>query len=254
MNYEVYFEEAENYYHSGDYVKALDLFKQSLNEKETNDCLNYIGCCYLKLKDNVSAIELFKKLINTIPDWERPVFNLGRVYLQAGMLKEALECFEKAVDINPDNEDTYYYLGVYYYKIGNYKTSKEYYEKSIRINDVQSETHLNLGMCYFKLNILEKAIDEFELAYKFDKDCLDAVYNKGIVLISMDKYQEALNNLLYVNNLNPNDIEVMLDIAHCYYKTKDFEPANIWVSKVLIINPQHNLANKLLKRLSSLKQ
>lgn len=254
MSFEAYYKQAEYHYQNRDYIKALELFKQSQNEKETYDCLNYIGCCYLKLEDYNSAIEVFDKIIKAFPDWERPVFNLGRVYLQIGRLEEALECFEKAIDINQNNEDSYYYLGVYYYKVGDYKAAKQCYEKSIEINDVQPETHLNLGMCYFKLKLFEKAICEFELAYKYDNDCLNAIYNKGLALISLNKYREALGNLMYVSNLNSNDIEVMLDIAHCYYKTKDLENANIWVNKVLTIEPNHILANKLLKKLLSLKQ
>jgi len=97
-----------------------------------NDCLNYIGCCYLMLEDFDSAFEVFERLIKLAPDWERPVFNLGRVYLQSGRLKEALECFNKAAGLNPYNEDSYFYLGIYYYKIGDCETSRKYYKKSLK--------------------------------------------------------------------------------------------------------------------------
>lgn len=246
------FDNAEKYYINENYKKALDLFKKSYKENATNDCLNYIGCCYLKLEDYISAIEVFERLIKTNPDWERPVLNLGQVYLQSGRFKKALEYFQKAISINDTSEDAYYYLGIYYYKIGDYELSKEYYQKSIKINYTESEPHLNLGMCYFRLKRYEEALKEFEVAYFYDNSCLDAIYNKGLTLIRLSRYKKALDNLFLFKKLAPNDSEVMLDIAHIYYKIKDFKSANIWVNKLLTINPQHNLGNKLLKELENI--
>ena len=178
---------------------------------------------------------------------------LGRVYFRLRKLEKAIKYFEKANNINLNAEDTCYYLGVYYYEIEDYDKAIIHYKKSLDIDDKQSETHLNLGMCYSRLDMKEKDIKEFEIAYKYDSDCSDAIYNKGIVLISMNKYQEALDNLLDLNKLRVNDVEVMMDIAHCYYKTKDLDTSSVWVNKALDVEPQHDLANKLLKRLAYLK-
>lgn len=249
MTYEECYEQAENHYIKRNYKEALRFFQEALKLKESNDCLNYIGCCYLELNDFKAAGELFFKLSDDNPDWERPAFNLGRVFLKSGYSEEALTAFKEAESRNPNDEDVYYYLGVYYYETKDYMTAKAYYERSIGINDEQAETHLNLGRCYYHLGMNDKAIQEFNIAYKYDSNCLDAIYNKAMTLTSMSKYQEALDNLLIVNNMKPNDVEVMLDIAQVYYKTKDLETASVWVNKILAIEPQHDLGNKLLKRL-----
>ena len=247
-----YYEHAEDLYVKRNYKEALRFFQEALKLKESNDCLNYIGCCYLELNDFKAAGELFLKLSDDNPDWERPAFNLGRVLLKSGHFEEALSAFKEAETRNPNDEDVYYYLGVYYYEAKDYTTAKDYFKKSLVIKEEQAETHLNLGRCYYYLGINDKAIQEFNDAHKYDGNCLDAIYNKGITLISMRKYQEALDNLLELKNVKPDDIEVMMDIAHCYYKMKNFENAYVWVNKLLAIEPQHDLANKLLQRLSLL--
>jgi len=252
MDSENFFVTAEGLFLEGEYEKALYYFKKSNEISETIECLNYIGCCYIWLNDLESAEKIFCRILETNSSWERPVFNLGRVYLKLGNLNEALQCFEKALNINSNEDDINYYMGVVYYKLDKYEKAKEFYQKSINLNGKQSEAHLNLGMCYLRLKNYEKALEEFNNAYVNDNDCLDAIYNKGIALISMSRYNEALDNLLILLNRNPNDIEAMMDIAHCYYKISDTVNANVWVSKVLAIEPQHNLANKLLKRLTSL--
>lgn len=190
----------------------------------------------------------------TLSDWERPAFNLGRVFLKSGYTEEALATFKEAEKRNPDNEDVYFYLGSYYYETKDYVTAKVYYEKSISINDEQAETHLNLGRCYYHLGMNDKAIQEFNSAYKYDRNCLDAIYNKGVVLIYMSMYQEGLGYLLAFQSLKPDDIEVMMDIAHCYYKLGNYEHSKIWIDRILSKEPEHNLANKLNKRLMNLSK
>lgn len=254
MTSDKYFDIAEKFFLKGEYEKALRYFNKSNEIKVTDESLNYIGCCYLWLDNLESAEKVFCKLIETDSSWERPIFNLGRVYLKLGRLDDALQCIKKALTINPNEDDINFYMGVTYYKLDEYQKAKEFYEKSLSINNKLLESHLNLGMCYFRLKNYENALEEFEIAYLLDNNCLDAVYNKGIALISMNKYHEALENLLVVNNLKPDDIETMMEIAHCYYKTEDYRNSNIWIKKVLGIDPQNSLANKLLKRLSSLTQ
>ncbi len=252
MTYEKYYQCGQELYVQGKYAQALVQFKKCNKLKQSNDCLNYIGCCYLMMNDLCFATRIFKKLILTCPNWERPLFNLGRVYLKLKNFEDALQCFENAIVINPQNEDAFYYLGVYYFEVGNYEKAKMNYEKSIRLNYNSSETHLNLGMCNLRLKKYKEALQEFEIAYELDNNCINAVYDKGMVFINQGKYKEAVDTLLLVYKQIPEDLDVMMDIAHCYYKLEDYESAHVWVKNLLEIEPQHDLANKLLKRLSSL--
>ncbi len=254
MTFEDYYNQAENQYIKRDYKKALFYFQKAYKLKETNDCLNYIGCCYLELNNFKAAGEVFFKLSDNNPEWERPAFNLGRVFLRSGYIEEALTAFKEAERRNPNNEDVYFYLGAYYYKIKDYITAKDYYQKSISLNYEQSEAHLNLGKCYYHLGMNNEAINEFELALKYDSNCLEAIYNKGIVLSAMNQYNRALDDLFYINNLQPNDLEVMENIVDALYKSNDLTNATVWVNKILEIEPHNSLANKLLESLEGIKQ
>ena len=89
MNQEEYFNEGEEFYIEGEYEKAFSCFQKCNSIEEDFDCLNYIGCCYLGLNDLENATKTFKYLIENCPDWERPFFNLGRVYIKKEMLPQA---------------------------------------------------------------------------------------------------------------------------------------------------------------------
>lgn len=248
-----FYEEAENYYVNGEYSKALKLFKKCYELDEDNDSLNYIGCCYLQLNELNSATNVFSELISTCLDWERPIFNLGRVYLKKNMHTEALECFNKALVMNPNSEEIYYYLGVYSYKINDFDKAIEYYKKSLSIDNNQPEVHLNLGICYSKLGMHEIALDEIDIAYNLDNEYLDALFNKGIVCLAMKNYHKALEAFLSLDKLQPDDIENMIDIASCYYRINSLDKSLEWVEKILDQDVNNIKANKLLKIIKAKK-
>ncbi|MDD7793060.1 tetratricopeptide repeat protein [Clostridium sp. 'White wine YQ'] len=240
----------EEYYVKKEYKKALEHFEKYYSSNESYDCLNYIGCCYLGMEDFDSAVNIFKRLINECPKVERPVFNLGRVYLKQGRLQDALDCFNNAININPNSEDAYYYLGVYYDKINDFDEARIYYEKSLSLNFEQSETHLNLGICFYRLQLYNEALKEFDLALKYDDECIQARECKWIIYIEIKDYSKALRELLYVNTINPYDTYNLIDIIHCYYKLDDFRNAQEWVSKLLSVEPDNEFACKTIERIN----
>lgn len=225
--------------------------------------LNLRMRCYLQLKEFDSAIKIFKDLISDYPDWERPYFNLGRVYLEMGVMDQALKLFEEAILLSPEDEDAYYYLGIYHYNNKDYEEARKCYEKSLTLNPNQPETHLNLGTCYSQMKLYEKALIEFDLVCKidqelhegalidfdapdlFDQECLDAIYNKGLALFYLEKYDEAIKKYILLNQLTPTDTEVMMKIADCYYEKRDKENAIIWSKKVLAAEPENESAHDL---------
>lgn len=251
MTFEEYYAIGENYYNKGEYRNALNHFKKCISLDDYYNCMDYIGLCYLHLKEYDLAAKTFKEIMNKCPKSAIPIINLGRVYLYQGLLKEAFGKFTRAVGIDPFDEDAYFYLGVYYDKIENYEEAAKNYKKSLSINMEQSETHLNLGICYYKLNFYNEALTEYDLAYKYDNECIKALENKSIVYIDLKDYKKALNELLIVIKTKPENIGDLIDITHCYYKLNDFQNAYTWIRKALAIDPKNEFANKMIERINS---
>jgi len=252
LTFEEYYKEAENLYLKGNYSEALRGFQEALKLKESNNCLNYIGCCYMKLNKLIPAIRTFEKLIKENLHWERPVFNLARVYMQLGKFKKAFYYLNQAHFMNPGNEDVYFYFGVYYYKQRKYEDSKSYYEKSLAINNHSHETHQNLGMCYLKLKNYQRAIEEFDIAYQMNNDLKVVLYNKGIACICLKQYQKAIDNFLIYYEFDPNNLDnIYFDIAYCYFRIKELEKAQNWLKKLIEANPNHADGISLLDHINN---
>ena len=213
--YEKLYSKGEKNYEQQQYKQALMLFMNAYASEATNDCENYIGCCYIHLEQYNDAERIFEKLINIAPEWERPVFNLGNVYLKQNMYEDALNLFKKAKEINPFNADVYYYLGVYYRTIKEYEKAIQHYNKAISLNDKEPEPYLDLGICYFKLRDIDKALYCSQKAYDLNNNDLTPLFNKAMVFIFIKKYGEALEILENLKSQGYYDEKIQEDIDYC---------------------------------------
>lgn len=246
---ERYYNAAEKYYIKGRYRRALKLFQASFSLLQSNNCLNYVGCCFLALQDYLSAMRVFKKVVAECPDWERPVFNLGRAYLELGKMDKASEYFSRAVQMNPYNPDSFYYLGLYYYKLDDFQSARRNFQMSLSLDDKEPEPHLHLGLCFLKLKMYHDALREIDYACKLDKNWGKAIHYKGVVHFILKEYQKALDQLLILHRLEPDNLENMVRIAHTYFRLRDLSNAHNWLEKVLSMDPGHGNATRLLREI-----
>lgn len=248
MNYDEKYEKAEEYYFNSEYEKALRLFTQLNSSKESNDCLNYIGCCKIALNKFNDAESIFIDLLKRAPNWERPMFNLGRVYLKLGKEEMAFQCLHKAVQINPENEDAFFYLGVFHLEKGRYKMAERYFKKSLKIQFNQPETHQKLGECYLEEKQYEKALEEFCVSSSQDSNDNDVYFDIGLTYLYMKRYKKALEVFLNLSLKEPKDIACIKNIVRCYHNLGDIENAATWNNKLLEIKPDYPKAIELAER------
>ncbi|MEI0612113.1 tetratricopeptide repeat protein [Brachyspira pilosicoli] len=93
---------------------------------------------------------------------------------------------------------------------------------------------------------LEKKFEEIiklcdEVIKKDDKD-EDAYFFKGVSLLELKQYYDAICNFNKVIELNPNDEESYYNIGNCKFDLKNYEEAIKYFDKVLELNPNNEKA------------
>lgn len=204
----------DDLYYNKKYEEALLIFKKALQIKDTDECLNYIGCCYLMLGNLSNAKDAFCLLIKRC-NWERPLFNMARVYMEEKCFDEAYKFLNMAKMINPLDSDLLFYYGVYYDRQENYTLAIDYYLKSLETEFEQDIVHYNLSVCYIKIKQYKKAIYHCKQILTIGKGYIDkASYCKSVALIKMKKYQEAYNELKIIKTTDSTlkeDINFSID-------------------------------------------
>jgi tetratricopeptide (TPR) repeat protein len=92
------------------YDKAINFFRQSLNDWDENDKIglgslyNTLGFTYFKLKEYEQAIYYYCQAIKLLPDYTLALTNLGLVYENKQMYAEAYKTYSKVLIYENQNK------------------------------------------------------------------------------------------------------------------------------------------------------
>lgn len=211
----------------------MPFFKRALLLRYSNDAYNYYGCCLLQLDRLDEASAVFSKLIRRNPYWERPIINLGRVYIKKGDFHSSLFMLNRALSMNPNNEDIYFYRGVLFDKIKDNKKAIKAYEASLKINYDQPESHYNLGISYAKERFLLDAILKFSYCVNHQYRIFDSLFYLGVINRVMKRYQTALGNFIKAYELEPLDPGINCELAEIYFLIEDFDKSKQYFNELV---------------------
>ena len=133
---------------------------------------------------------------------------------------EAEKYYLLAIQNEESTEDALCNLGILKSNQGDFTKAMDYLTQCLKKNPRHFEAHYNLGNVYSELGNLDLAKVHYELSTEIEPDYPNSFYNLGLVLISMKKYQEAIQ---------------------CINKYVDLAPSS-----------EHQVANELIKTLNSI--
>lgn len=141
------------------------------------------------------------------------VFELGRVYYDAGDYKEALEQLSLISDKDPRYDEAQFYIGVA--------------QDATKQEDKALETHQKLAP---RLPLYE-------------------VYsNLGLLFIKQKKYEDAINHLKPAVDAAPRDTDTLFNLGYAYYLAKDNASATETLKNELKLRPSDGEAFYLLSK------
>jgi TolA-binding protein len=109
------FNEGLNSYKAGDYIAALSLFDEIINngpysDPDDNEVLVdayfYSGICYINKKNYKDAMNSFGEIVKAFPSSKRTkeaLMYIGDIYVKSGQKDKAIEYFNRVVNSSPKN-------------------------------------------------------------------------------------------------------------------------------------------------------
>lgn len=89
-----------------------------------------------------------------------------------------------------------------------------------------AEAHNLLAVAYFRKGLVERARDMFETSLKINKRNVDTLNNFGYFLFSIGEYKEAHSRLKKAEELAPDDVRVLNNLALVQSELGKFDDAN----------------------------
>lgn len=128
------------------------------------------------------------------------------------------------------------------------KNAEKYASLSVEHDKYNAKALVNLGNCQYLKGEYHLAKDTFSKALSAEPDCIQAVYNIGIVCKSpaLRQYQESLNTFHRLHSIIPESVEVIYQIADVYRLLGDNDSAAEWYNRLIARVPSdpgvlHNL-------------
>ena len=217
--------------------KALAVYKDLLVIKEDHDTLLMLGTLYVQRKEYDEAQKILNRLIKLEGDSYLAHYSLARLYRELQYYDKAALSYEKALELNW-NERLAYEMTEFYENQLQYDKAVTIYRRIIEEGESTDMAKTRLVNLYLKIEENEKAL---ELLREL-RTVLPESFNVDItitrILLSQEKYDEAVMILEDVLQTNPELIVMRYLLGMAYYRKKDFEKA---AEQLEIIPAESNL-------------
>ncbi|KAJ8531656.1 hypothetical protein ON010_g14308 [Phytophthora cinnamomi] len=124
-------------------------------------------------------------------------------------------------------------LSYLYFVEGDTAQADKYASLAVRHQRYNAKALVNKGNCLYVKNECERAKELFLEAIGVEADCIEAIYNLGLVNIKMGVLNEALQAFEKLHSIVPTNAEVLYQIANLHDIMGNYRQAAKWFNILL---------------------
>merc|ERR1719188_2277663 len=128
-------------------------------------------------------------------------------------------------------------LSFLYFLEADHVNAEKYADIAVKADRYNARALVNKGNCMFMNDEFERAKEVYLEAIGVAADCLEAIYNLGLVNMHIGKYQEALLAFDKLYSITTVNCEVMWQLGDIHEKLGNHAKAHEWIS-LLITSPK----------------
>src|SRR2546426_2833597 len=225
---------------TGQYEQAVEEFQRAVQLEPTNDqAYSGLAQAYQHLNKLDEAEKTYQRAISLRPQYPDGYVRLGTFYLQQAQYAKGVDMFSRAVELARDSYRAYFNLGAAFADQARYAEAIPPFEHSIAIRPTYI-AYNNLGTVYLRLRRFADAAHAYREATKLDnREYLawgglgDAYHYLGDRAQAMEAYKRAIELAKEQLQVNPNDAEVLGDVADYYAMQGDRQQALFYLDRSL---------------------
>ncbi|NKB43419.1 MAG: tetratricopeptide repeat protein [Alphaproteobacteria bacterium] len=189
---DVFFDDAQKKYQSGDLTDAADLYQKALERDPSHpDALHMLGLTAYQLGQTDAAAALLEQATKVRQPFAEAEANLGTVLMALGRLDDALDALLLAQTHAPDNAAILFNLGNAHNELHDWPAAKTAYEQAVSLMPDHAQAWCQLGMVHRALDELPQAMKAYGHAIEAQPDHSQALYNLANVHRDLGSLGEA---------------------------------------------------------------
>lgn len=206
----------------------------------------FLTCCLFTL----TAAAQHPPLIDS-----RELLTEGNKFYQAENYKEAIRVFSKIPRSDTNYNKALHDLSLAAYEDSNLVAAKWYAEEGLRLYPAQAtDWYSLLANALQKMGEREKALVYYDKILAIDKNNHLAYFNKGIVLLNMEKPAEAKACLQQCLLINPFYSSAHFFLGYIAIREGRLPEAMMSYAANLVMNPGNSYFRRSIKALSEISQ
>ena len=161
---------------------------------------------------------LWEDAIKKAPNMARPYHNLAWGYYErTGQLGEAMKLYKTALDLFKHNNQgrsmVINNMANLYYRKGEYDKACELWTRALKLNPKRAAFAFRLAMCLSQKGNLQGALAQIDKILLKHPRHVDALYQKGLILLKLKRVSEALANFRHCLKLKPDDASTLVSLG-----------------------------------------
>lgn len=157
--------------------------------------------------------------------------------------QESIQSFSEAIKLNPRQPDYLINLGKVYQVMGELALAEGYFLRALELDPYHPVAHQYLAELAQKTGDWERAVELYSQSIADEPDFYLPYKQRGFQWIQQEKWSEAFMDLNKANELQPNDVDVLFNLAYVLEKLDRWDAALKTYEEVLSIEPTHVRAN-----------
>ena len=227
------------YEHLGLFGEAEKIYKWAIELKPGYWAgYDHLGSLYVTQGRYSEAAEQYSQVTRLVPDHHFGYNNLGGVYLLEGRYAEAIPVLEHSATLRP-TEEAFSNLGTAYFYLRKFSEAAAAYEKAIALNERDWIIWGNLGDArYWDLKNRARAEEAYRKALMLGEQQFQLNPRNTRLLGYMAYYHAMLDEKEAARNCmklalveDPQDPELLFNLAQTCYRLGDTNQALAWLKK-----------------------
>lgn len=188
-----------------------------------------------------NEIEKLQSLLQEDPSNFQARRELSILLAKDGFNEEALSNLKYLIKYFPEDAEIYYNIGILHEKLKEFENAEQAYKSAIDISP-QEDFYYNLGEVLVSLEKWDEAIDVFKKVLQTDSNDGNCYFNLGLCYLNKEETNLAIDSFQQAINLNPQDIFAYFYLGSIYENNglTNFAVENY--KKVLEISPDYSWA------------
>jgi protein O-GlcNAc transferase len=197
------------------------------------------------------AEEQFKKAIALNPGNTDAHFRLGFTYVSRKNYPRAIEVFEQLILMDPENINAFFMLGMAYSEMREYYPCISNLQYALRLEPAFVEARLTLADAYHNQGKYLISLRELEGLESLIPGEDTTYLHRGMILLEMERYEEAVPHFEKVIELKPDVLEAHELLVGLYENLGNFERGAYLAQKALELHPENPEMAYALERMQS---